>query len=253
MGNFELPALPAPYVPHVLKDRAQVRSAQHLHPQCIPLTRVVHAVQLDEIIRNLSTHPLLRCLSVHPGLEHVGATRTAPEGWYDRQPPFRCFGDWLVGVGAPFTAVFLDDYLGAPGSALHLTRHRRRLVDNTINGMSGYIADSLFPDILPQHYIARLLVVVVDQAVGEPSSWQPSCACLNVHQYINTTPTGEESRWEEMRTFALYRKSLDAGLARTGKHLQGTDGSLPFVRTATAEHGKNVELWQWSPKFVMCG
>jgi len=242
LDGAPLPALSAPYVPHVLRDRAQ----------------------LESIVRQLERHPQLRCSSVHPGLEHVPASSLAPEGWYDRQPPTRCSTGWAMSVGSPLTAVFLDDYHGAPAAAAH-----RRLED-AINGMSGYISDALYPDILPQHYIARLLVVAQNEVDDAEGGWQPSCACVGVYQYVNVTASKEEGRWDAMRSFALYRPALDArpssgpaeaastptvkGMASKGpREAHASWVHLPFSRMPAPERGAGVEKWQWAPHAAMCG
>ena len=193
----------------------------------------------------------------------------------------------MLGMGAPFTAIFIDDYQGAPVAA---TQPSRRLSDGAINGMSGYVSDSTYPDILPQHYIARLMVVAEPDPpkAAALGGWQPACACINVHQYINATKGSE--KWQEMSGYSSYHDGLQRealiffengstvspqgwGPGAEPHAPHGTQARRPaaaatatlsngavainpymnFVRMAAPERGRDVELWQWSPRMAMCG
>ena len=208
---------------------------------------------------------------------------TLIRGRFDRQPPMQCKEGWVLGVGSPFTAIFLDDYQGAPAATMQPSR---RLSDGAINGMSGYVSDSTYPDILPQHYIARLMVVAEPESpkTVAQGGWQPACACINVHQYINATTGGE--KWDEMYGYTAYRDGLQrgtldvyengskvappgwGGATRVGSSgrqpATPTTASLPggrvalnpsvnFVRISAPERGRDVELWRWPPQMAMWG
>jgi len=137
-------------------------------------------------VRRLLSHPALRCASVpSSGLQFVPARPGASAaGWYDRRPHVYCVDGWQVRPGENLTFVWLDErhanpYAAVARAAASSTWAALPRDAFTVDGvdaasaaaraeqlqgagpayestMSGAIGP---PNVVPQHYIARLLLV----------------------------------------------------------------------------------------------
>eukprot|EP00965_Chrysotila_dentata_P192331 6175112-Pleurochrysis_carterae.AAC.1 len=113
-----------------------------------------------------------------------------------------------VELGAQVTLVFFDDYVRAPLHAAarpDATSSANAVPPSAFAATMGgsYSNDSAYSNIVPQHYIGRL--ILVEPTVGALGPCLGvRCCCVPIQQFVKRT----KQRSDEMMKFNLYRPSL---------------------------------------------